>query len=696
MRPLRPFASQVAATFFIFLLGGTALGFAQSNATDSQKSTGSGVTSASTVAFDPASLDPSVNPCNDFYAYVCTRWKHDNPIPPDEAAWNTFSELAQRNREELRTLAEKAEIGGSKRTPTEQKVGDFYAACMNESRVEALGAKPLEPELKRIDALKSTRELPAEMAHLQRVGVSAMFRFGSEPDFKDVNQVIAGLDQGGLGMPDRDYYTKTDAKSVELRQKYQQHVAKILQLAGDPAEQASAEAATVMKIETSLANASLERADRRDPYRIYHKMTVAQATALSPNFDLRRFFTDAGVPGDTPVNVAVPDFFKNLNVELTSIPLNEWKIYLKWHLVHSAAPDLSSAFVNENFDFYGKTLTGAKELRPRWKRCIQFEDGEMGEAIGKLYVAATFGPKSKQRTRAMVRHLEAALGRDIQSLDWMTPTTKKRALLKLHAIMNHIGYPTKWRDYSTLAIKPDDFFGNMERGEAFEFHRDVHKIGRPLNRHEWGMSPPTVNAYYTPLLNAIFFPAGILQPPFFDNRLDDAFNFGGIGAVIGHELTHGFDDQGSQFDAEGNLRNWWTPEDEKNFKAREECIVREYAAFEPLPGVHLNGRLTLGENTADNGGLRIAYMALLAALAGRHPAPQYGLTNDQQFFVGWARVWCGNRTEQYARLTATVDPHSPGRFRVNGVLGNMSEFQKAFHCGGGTPMVRDGEACHVW
>jgi putative endopeptidase len=652
---------------------------------------------AEVPGFDPTAIDRSVAPCTDFYRFACGNWMARNPVPPDRARWGRFDELAERNQMALRGILEKASANDRRREPIDQKIGDQYAACMDEAAIEAKGIAALRPELDRIDKIASKGELPGGLAHLHAGGVNAAFRFGSQPDFKDANSVIAGADQGGLGLPDRDYYLKDDAKSAELRAKYLAHVEKMLELSGEPAGAATAGARAVMDLETALARASLERVKRRDPANIYHKMTVADLQALTPGFEWKAYLAAAGGPPVADLNVTVPDFFKALNGQLESVPLDTWKAYLRWHLLHENANLLPAAFVNEDFGFYGKTLTGAKELRPRWKRCVALVDGEMGEALGRRYVEATFGAEGKERTSRMVAALESALERDIKTLPWMTEATKTQALGKLKAIANKIGYPDRWRDYSSLRIARGDALGNELRAEAFEVRRDLDKIGKAVDRSEWSMSPPTVNAYYNPLQNNINFPAGILQPPFYDNAMDDAVNFGGIGAVIGHELTHGFDDSGRKFAANGDLEDWWTEEDAKEFEKRAGCIADEYAAFTVAGDVHLNGKLTLGENTADNGGVRVAYMALRQTLAdaAKKPGPIDGFTPEQRLFLGFGQVWCQNETEESARLRATVDPHSPGRYRVNGVVSNMPEFQEAFGCQAGDAMVREN-ACRVW
>jgi putative endopeptidase len=643
---------------------------------------------------DVSALDRGANPCDDFYQYACGSWMKKNPIPPDQAEWGRFSELMERNRAILRGILEKAAAGGSKRDAVTQKIGDFYASCMDAKGIDAKGIAPIKTELDRIAALPDKAALAGEIVRLHEKGVNVLFAFSSGQDFKDSTQVIAQADQGGLGLPDRDYYFRTDAKSVELRKQYVAHVAKVFELLGDSPAAASAKAATVMEIETGLAQGSLDVVSRRDPARVYHKMTAGELEALSPAFGWPRYLAGVGAPVAS-LNVAVPEFFKQMQTLIEARPLGEWKTYLAWHAVHAAEPFLPDAFVNARFDFYGRALTGAKELMPRWKRCVAYTDADLGEALGRKYVELTFGAQGKERTLKMVEALEKALGQDVEQLDWMTPATKQKALEKLHAITNKIGYPDKWRDYSSVAIVRGDALGNDERATVFEFRRQLAKIGKPVDRTEWQMTPPTVNAYYDPQMNNINFPAGILQPPFYDNKADDAVNYGGIGAVIGHELTHGFDDEGRQFDAKGNLEDWWTPQDSSEFDKRAACFEKEYSGFTAVDDVKLNGKLTLGENTADNGGLRIAHMALMAMLAGKSVPEIDGFTADQRFFLGWGQIWCVNETPELLRLLAATNPHSPGRERVNGVVRNMPEFEKAFACHAGQPMVSQA-ACRVW
>jgi endothelin-converting enzyme/putative endopeptidase len=645
--------------------------------------------------FDPGALDRSASPCQNFYQYACGGWMARNPLPPDQARWGRFDQLIERNREVLRDILEKAAAVRPSRTPDEQKIGDYYAACMDEAAIARKGTAVLKPELDRIAVLGDKMAIAAEVVRLHRMGVPALFNFGSGQDFKNSDQVIAQVDQGGLGLPDRDYYLKDDARTAEIRKQYVAHVENMFRLLGDAPARAAEYAQTVMQIETGMAKGSLERVARRDPVQVYHKMTKQELISLNPDFAWPRYFEGVATPEFDRLNVAVPNFFRRLEELLVLNSLDKWKVYLTWHLLHAEARFLPDPFVDENFNFYGKVLTGAKELRARWKRCVSYADEQLGDALGKVYVERTFGADGKQRTLRMVEAIEKAMGEDLRQLTWMTPATKKQALVKLHAVTNKIGYPEKWRDYSAVKIARDDALGNAARADQFEFHRQVEKIGKPVDRSEWGMSPPTVNAYYRPTLNSINFPAGILQPPFFDKRMDEAVNFGGIGAVIGHELTHGFDDTGSQFDEKGNLRNWWTAHDAKEFAAREQCFVDEYSAFTVAGGVHLNGKLTLGENTADNGGVRLALMALIDTL-GRKPVPKIdGFTPEQRFFLGFAQVWCDNQADEDARLRAATDPHSPGKYRVNGVLENMPEFQKAFACKAGDPMV-SAKACRVW
>ena len=650
---------------------------------------------SSGVRFNPDMLDKSIDPCTDFYAYACGKWQAQDPIPSDRSSWGRFNELQERGENIIRDILEKYSANDSKRTANEQKIGDYYQGCIDETAINKAGTAPLAAELKTIDRLKSKQDLAKEAIRLHRLGVGALFSFGSDQDFKDATQVIAEADQGGMSLPDKDYYLKDDAKSVDLRKKYVDHVQKMFQLLGDSADKAAAEAKTVMDIEMSLAHGALDRVKRREPSNVYHKMTAKELAALSPGFEWDVYLMGVGAPYTQVLNVTEPDFFKQLNTTLQATSLDDWKTYLRWHVLHSSAAMLPDAFVDENFNFFSKELSGTKELAPRWKRCVRFTTGDIGEAVGKEYVAQTFGAEGKERTLKMVNALEKALASDIDGISWMGADTKKQAHVKLEAIANRIGYPDKWRDYSSLKIIRGDALGNSQRANEFDFQRQLNKIGQPVDKNDWPYPPSTVNASYNPQLNNITFPAGILQPPFYDNEADDAMNFGGIGAVIGHELTHGFDDQGSQFDAKGNLSDWWTADDKKEFNSRTQCVADQYSGYSAVDDVKLNGKLTLGENTADNGGLRIAYMALLATFAGKEPAPADGLTANQRFFLGWANVWCQNRTDAVSRMLANVDPHSPPKWRVNGTVSNMPEFREAYHCKADAPMVREN-ACHVW
>jgi putative endopeptidase len=642
---------------------------------------------------DVTSMDRSVDPCVDFFQYSCGGWIKNNPIPPDQSSWEVYSKMEDENRERLRGILEAAAVPDAGRNAVTQKIGDYYASCMDEKTIEAKGDEPLKPELEQIEKLKSKNDLADLVAAM--IDDNVLFDFGSIQDFRDANQVIAQADQGGLGLPDRDYYTKDDAKSQELRQQYVAHVQKMFELLGDKPDRAAAEAQTVMRIETALAKGSMTRVERRDPKALDHKMTDSELEKIAPEFRWQLYFTKVGMPSLSSLNVAAPGFFKALNETLAKENLPDWKVYLRWHLVNADASHLSAAFVNENFAFYGKTLQGQEQLKPRWKRCTEAVDGYLGEALGQAYVAKYFPPEAKQQALKMVKEIQAAMEHDIKSLPWMSPTTKEQALVKLHVMANKIGYPDKWRDYSKLEIVRGDELGNVERARAFEFNRQLAKIGKPVDRGEWGMTPPTVNAYYDPQMNDINFPAGILQPPAFDPKSDAAPNYGDTGGTIGHELTHGFDDEGRQFDAQGNLRDWWTPEDAKQFQERADCISNQYSGYTIIDDIKINGKLTLGEDVADLGGLMLAYMAWKEDTMGQKLEPIDDLTPDQRFFVGYGQSWCGQVRDESKRLRATVDPHSPDKYRTNGVVSNMPQFQEAFHCKSGAPMVNENR-CRVW
>jgi putative endopeptidase len=649
--------------------------------------------------FDFADLDRTANACVDFNQFANGGWKAKNPIPAAYPSWGSFNVLQEHNRDVLHEiLDETAKETDAQPGSNEQKVGDFYATCMDTSAIDAQGIKPLEPEFERIAAIKDRSGLLAEFVHLQSEGVSAPFRVDSTQDFKDSTKVTGEIDQRGLGLPDRDYYTKEDEKSKETRAKYVAHVQKMFELMGDSAETAAAESKTVMDMETALAKASQTRVERRDPEKVYHPMSVDQIKTLAPHLNWDDYFQTTGLAGKGEINVTAPDFFKELDQQFASTSLDNWKVYLRWHLINATAQDLSTPFVDEDFDFKGKTLLGTKENLVRWKRCVRYTDGALGEALGQVYVKKAFTPEAKAHALEMVHNLEAALKDDITTLPWMSPATRQQAIGKLEAYAEKIGYPDKWRDYSKLTIERGPYVENVLRAHTFEFNRDLAKVGKPLDRTEWFMSPPTVNAYYNPQMNEIVFPAGILQPPFYDPLADDAYNYGGIGAVIGHEMTHGFDDEGNKFDKDGNLKNWWTADDKKNFDARAACVVNQFDGFEVEKGLHENGKLVSGESIADLGGLTVALAAYKKSLEGKPKPPVIdGFTAEQRFFLGYAHVWAGNMRPEFARLLTNVDPHPLPQFRVNGPLSNMPAFAKAYRCKPGDPMVRaPKDRCQIW
>ena len=659
---------------------------------------------------DPRNMDTSIKPGDDFYGYANGTWLKNNPIPPEYSRWGSFNELIEKNNDSLHEIAEQAanlsnkEAGKPKIEKAAdadlQKVGDFYASGMNEQAIAQAAGEPLQKELQHIDALKDKAGLTDEIAHLHSLGIQALFGFTSGQDDKNSTMVIAEAFQGGLGLPDRDYYVKEDDASKKIRDGYVAHVTKMFTLLGDSPEAAAAHAKTVMSVETSLAKGSRTRVELRDPQKNYNKMSQADLQKLTPDFNWDSYFKQLELTNPGAINIGQPDFFKTVETSYQNVSLDDWKTYLRWHLVHNAAPTLSKDFVDENFAFFGKTLTGAQQLKPRWKRVVETIDGEIGEALGKLYVADHFPPDAKQRALEMVNNLKDALTDRIRNNDWMDEATKQAALKKLAAFTVKIGYPDKWRDYSLLTIDRGPYASNVFRSETFEVAREMRKVGKPVDRTEWGMTPPTVNAYYNPNMNEIVFPAGILQPPFYNPTADDAVNYGGMGAVIGHEMTHGFDDQGRQYDEVGNLRDWWTAASAQAYAKRTKAIVAQYSACEPLPGLHINGELTLGENIADIGGLKIAYAAFKKAQA-KHPetADQKidGFTPDQRFFLAYAQIWRANQRDELTKLRLATDPHSPGRFRTIVPISNMPEFQKAFNLPDNSPMVRPAsERANIW
>ncbi len=662
--------------------------------------------------FDPNLEDKSVNPCDDFYKYACNKWIAANPIPADQVYWSTGSGLEIWNDNILRETMEANGKNDSKRTTVQQKIGDYWTACMDESGIEAAGLGPLQPELDRIAALKSKQEITLEIAHLHQLFPGAweqsdnqtnapFFGFTGQQDYDDASKVVAQIDQGGLSLPNRDYYINTDEKSVDTLKKYRAHIQKMFVLAGEAESQAAADAGVVVELETAMAKAQMDNIKRRDPKNINNKMDLAQVRALAPSIQWEVYLKAVNAPTTDHYIVTSPDFFRAEETLLAEHPLEHWKVYMRWQAISRAAPYLSKALVDEDFDFFDRTLAGQEEQLPRWRRCVHRADHDLGEALGQAYVDRAFPPESKARTLEMVHAIENAMQGDIETVKWMTPATKEQALIKLKGIEDKIGYPSHWRDYSTVQITRDSYLLNVEHATTFEFERQVAKIGKPVDRTEWTMTPPTINAYYDPQLNTINFPAGILQPPFFEKSMDDSVNYGAIGMVIGHELTHGFDDQGRKFDAKGNLRDWWTAEDAKQYDERGKCISDEYTQEVPDagPGVKQNGLLTQGEDTADNGGIHLALLALETDLKKQGKSlddkgPD-GWTNLQRFYLANAYSWCSNVRPEVTRLIVTTNPHSMPVFRIDNVVSNMPEFAQAFGCKAGQKMVR-ANACRVW
>jgi putative endopeptidase len=653
-----------------------------------------------TPSLDVNSMDKSIDPCSNFYQYACGGWRKKNPIPPDQTSWSVYGKLYQDNLNFLRRILEQASSSTNQRDTVTQQIGDFYAACEDEAGIEKSGPDPIKPELEAIAHLNSVRELAPLVARLQMATGgyrSILFLGGSDQDPDDSEHMIASLDQGGLGLPDRDYYAKEDAKSKETREQYVKHVQKIFELLGDNAETAKNNAETLMRMETALAKASMARVERRNPYNLKHKMEIPGLEELAPNFDWKAYYRVLQYPKIEILNVGDPAFFKQVNAALASEPLANWKTYLRFHVADSSAQYLSAQFVQENFDFYRKYLRGAKEQQPRWKRCVQYTDYMLGEALGQAYVRTVFSPELKQSTLDMVRRIEDAMAKRIEQLDWMSPETKQQALTKLKGIRNKIGYPDRWRDYSAVKITRSELLGNVQRATEFEHRREIAKIGKPVDHGEWMISPATVDAYYNPQMNDINFPAGVLQPPLYDSKVDDAPNYGDTGGTIGHELTHGFDDEGSQFDAKGNLKDWWKKEDREKFDERTKCVSDQYSQYVVVEDVHINGKLTMGEDVADLGGEILAYMAWGSETASKTLQPVDGLTPEQRFFIGFAQWDCANERPEDLRVRAQTDPHSPPEYRINGVLVNMPEFARAFSCRVGQPMVKPPEnVCKVW
>jgi putative endopeptidase len=647
--------------------------------------------------FDPANLDRTCKPCDDFYQFAAGGWLKNNPIPPEYSEWGSFITLTEKNQQALRGILEEAAAKTSAAPGSnEQKIGDYYASCMDTGAIEAQGLKPLAPILAEVEAIHDIPGLVEIGAHLQALGASALFTYGSDQDFKDSSKVIGEANQGGLGLPDRDYYTREDSESKKQLEQYVEHVTKLFVLMGDDQDKAAAEAKTVLAIETSLAKASMTNVDLRDPQKVYHKMSVVDAQALTPHLPWQVYFQAIGSPKLAEINIGQPDFFMTLDRMLESVSLADWKTYYRWHLIHRSASLLSEPFAQENFNFNGRILTGSKEIRARWKRCASAVDNQLGEALGQVYVQKYFPPEAKARALELVHNLTSALRDDLQTLPWMSPATRKAATEKLEAFTVKIGYPDKWRDYSALKIDRGPYVLNTFRGVQFENARDLAKIGKPVDRSEWGMTPPRVDAYNNGQLNEIVFPAGILQPPFYDPKRDDAYNYGAIGAVIGHEITHGFDDQGAQFDLHGNLKNWWAPDDLKNFQDRGECVAKQFDGYEVEKGLHENGKLVEGESIADLGGVTLAYAAFQKSLAGKPlETDANGFTPEQRFFLGYANNWAVNVRPELARLQTNTDPHPIPRYRANGPLSNMAEFAKAFGCRKGDAMVRE-QSCKIW
>lgn len=648
--------------------------------------------------FDVTGVDRNVAACDDFYRFAVGKWRDANPLPGRFARYGRFEELAERNNATLRQIVE-ADAAMTSAVPgsSEQKIGDFYASCLNEDAIEAKGLSPIAPELDRINGISSLTDLQTEIVRLQQGGFGPIFRFSGQPDLKNSKMNIAILGQGGLGLPDRDYYLRDDERFAKTRNQYVEHMTKMLTLAGEDATTAAADAQRILSLEKQLAAAQMSRVDQRSPEKTYNIVPVAQLASTNPNFDFPRFLQTVNV--DVPsIDVEQPDYFRAANRLLTDASLDDWKAYLRWRVLTVSAPTLPRAFADEDFNFSGKILSGRTEQQPRWQRCVRQTDTAVGQLLGQEYVKRNFTPEAKRKMDALIDNLVAALRSDIPTLSWMGPETKRAAIEKLNAFSRRIGYPDKVTDYSTLAVSRDSYAENVLNARRFGFGRAVTRIGKPDDPADWGnFTPPTVNANYSPTRNDIRFPAGILQPPFYDPNADDAYNYGGIGTVIGHEMTHGFDDEGAKFDPQGNLRNWFTPEDLKNFEQRAQCIRDEYSGFNVAPGVNTNGALVSGEAIADLGGATIALAAYEKSLEGKKRQTIDGFTPEQRFFLGFAQVWGENMAAQEQTRRALTDPHAQGRFRVNGTVSNMPAFYKAFGCAENAPMVRDAsKRCSIW
>ena len=653
-------------------------------------------TFAQSKGFDTSRMDKTTDACDDFFQFANGTWLKTTEIPASEARWGTFNILANNNNSMLREILENAAKTESPVGSDSQLIGDFYETCMNEAAIDKAGIKPIGPFLKRIEKIKTVDDVSRQIAAMHNAGLPAVFTFGVGADLKNSNSVIANAGQGGLTLPNRDYYTLTDEKSVETRAKFVEYMTNMFKLLGDSPDVAATNAKTVLEMQTRLANASLTPVERRNPDNNYNKITLGAATELTPNFPWTHYLADRGVPTFTEMNMAPPKFFTEVNAMLKDVPVESWKTYLRWMTVNSAAPFLAKPFADENFNFFNKYLSGQKERQPRWKTCVQAVDNNLGEALGMEFAKRAFTPAAKARMNELIDNLMAAMKDRIENLEWMSPETKKQAQAKLATFKRKIGYPDVLRGYKGLTIDNKSYAGNILRSNQFQVRRNFEDLGKPRDKARWNFSPPTVNASYSSVNNDITFPAGILQPPFFNFEADDAINYGAIGGVIGHEITHGFDDSGSRFDAEGNLKMWWTSEDRKKFEERASCVIKQFDSYEVQPGLNISGKLTLGENIGDFAGLTVAYDAFMRSLVGKpRPADIDGFTPEQRFFLGWAQVWAGKYTAEAERSQVKGNPHSLPRWRVNGPLSNMPEFAKAFGCKEGQPMVRK-DACFIW